>query len=140
MTTIAFKNGVLAADTRWSDEGRSDDYSPKIWRVGKVLIGACGSRSAAAKFRQWVLDGMNGNSPYEGNPIGNGMLVAPGGKLVCWCGAGPWPVVSMPFYALGSGTHYAQGAMAAGATAEEAVRIASRYDQATGGELTVLHL
>lgn len=39
---------------------------------------------------------------------------------------------------MGSGGEFASGAMAMGATAAEAVRIAMKFDTKTGGEITVL--
>lgn len=52
------------------------------------------------------------------------------------CGA--WARNSNGFYGIGSGSDYALGALAAGATPEEAVRIAGRYDTYTNQELTVV--
>lgn len=42
------------------------------------------------------------------------------------------------FYAMGSGKDFASGAMAAGATAEEAVQCAIQFDTCSGGEVQVL--
>lgn len=57
----------------------------------------------------------------EGNPVNN--LYPQGG-----------------FYAIGSGTRFAMGAMAAGGTATEAVKAAARLDVNTGGQLNEWHL
>lgn len=53
-----------------------------------------------------------------------------------------WGILKFPTqdYAIGSGTDYARGAMMAGASAEEAVRIASNLCIYTGGKITVLRL
>jgi len=48
--------------------------------------------------------------------------------------------VRAPFYALGSGYQVAMGAMEFGATAEEAVRAAIKWDTGSGGDVTVLRL
>lgn len=51
----------------------------------------------------------------------------------------PYPVDG-PFFAVGSGAEIAIGAMAMGASAEQAVKIAAMYDTQTGGKVTVLSL
>lgn len=138
MTTVAYRDGVLAADTLTTANGNVDGYLPKISRVGRVLVGFAGSIPVGLKFRQWVADGMHGDSPYEGGDTGNGLVVSDAG-IVCWSGKGQWPVTT-GYYALGSGSDIAMGAMEHGATAEEAVRIAARVNVDTGGEITVLRL
>lgn len=45
--------------------------------------------------------------------------------------------IESEFYAIGSGADFALGAMAVGASAEESIRVASRFDAHTGGEVTV---
>lgn len=138
MTTIAYRDGVLAGDTLTTANGNRDGYMQKVRRVGRVLIGFCGPISKGLKFEQWVKDGMTGDSPYHGGDSGNGIVVSTAG-IVCWSGAGPWPVTT-EFYALGSGTELAMGAMELGATAEQAVAVAAKHNVDTGGQITVLRL
>jgi hypothetical protein len=137
MTTIAYRDGVLAADSLATSNGLRDDYGSKIWKIGRVLVGACGDRAICLKFREWVANGLEGDSPFQGKEDGNGIVVAPGGNVVCWGNHGPWPV-STPFYSLGSGYQIAIGALEMGATASEAVEIAARHDTSTGGRVAEL--
>lgn len=137
MTTIAYRDGVLAADTLSTSNGLVDDYGPKIWRLGRLLVGAAGSRALCLKFRGWVASGMGGEGPFDGKDEGNGLVIPPEGPLVCWSYLGCWPV-NAPFYALGSGYQIAMGAMQMGATAEQAIQAAAAHDTMTGGEITVL--
>lgn len=66
------------------------------------------------------------------------LVLFPGGdQIIRFNHDGP-SEMRAPFYADGSGWEIALGAMAAGATAEEAVHIASRYDTKTGGSVTTL--
>jgi hypothetical protein len=139
MTTIAYKDGVLAADTLATSNCLRDNYGTKIWRVGKLLVAASGNKACCLRFRTWVADGMEGESPFEGADLGNGLVIAPDGNIVCWGENGPWPV-TVPFYTLGSGYQLALGALAAGASAIEAVKIAAEYDTHTGGEVESLTL
>lgn len=136
MTTIAYRDGVLAADTLFNANDMRDSYGPKIFRVGKVLVGVAGSIAAGLRLRGWVESGMKGESPYFGTDHGNGIVASEAGVMV-WSGAGCWPVRE-PFYALGSGQAFAIGAMAAGKRSDQAVRIAARFDIYTGGKVTIL--
>lgn len=137
MTTIAVRDGVVAADTLLTANGLRDDFGPKVWRVGKVLVAACGSRPTCLRFREWVAAGMRGDSPFN-DEDGNGIVVSHAG-IVCWSKKGCWPV-RQPFYTLGSGYQVALGALEAGATAEEAVRAAIKWDTGSGGEVMVMSL
>lgn len=140
MTTIAYKDGVLAADTLATCNGYLEGRQTKIARVGKALVGAVGSTPMCNRFRGWVAAGMTGESPFEGKDEGNGIVVTPDGVIVVWSHLGPWAVQDRPYYALGSGEQIAVGAMAAGASAEEAVRIAMRHDTISGGDVMVLRV
>lgn len=138
MTTIAYRDGVLAADTLATSNDVRDDYGPKIWRVGRLLVGASGSRPLCLRFRDWVANGMGGESPFYGDNKGNGIVIAPD-SVVAWSESGSWPVAA-PFYSLGSGYQLAMGAMEMGATAEQAVAASIKHDCLSGGEITVLSL
>lgn len=138
MTTIAYRDGVLAADTLTTSNGNRDGYLCKVRRVGRVLVGFSGSIARGLKFEQWVRDGLQGDSPYRDTDSGNGIVVSEAG-VVCWSSAGPWPVTTN-CYALGSGGEFAMGAMEFGASAAEAVAVAAKHNVDTGGEITVLRL
>ena len=58
-------------------------------------------------------------------------------------GSGKKPVlvpINAPFYAIGSGSHFALGAMWQGASAAEAVQAAIVFDTGSGGEVDVIEL
>jgi len=139
LTTIAYRAGVLAADTLHTWNGTRDLYEPKAWRVGDKLVAASGSTSLIMRFREWVAAGMEGESPMHGVEKGGNGLVVTADGVTCFDIHGSWPVRE-EHYALGSGSDIATGAMAMGATAEEAVRAAIRFDTGSGGEITVLRL
>lgn len=138
MTTIAWDGKTLAADTLATANGLRDHKTTKAFRHKGVLIAACGSSALCGKFREWVIAGMNGESPFEGAEDGTGFVVSEG-AAVCFGTSGCWSV-SEPFYTLGSGYPIALGALAMGATAKQAVEIAARFDTTTGGEITALSL
>ncbi len=139
MTTIAYRDGVLAADTLSTANGLRDDYGPKVWKHKGVLGAAAGTGAICLKFQDWVRNGMPGDCPFQGTDGGNGIVVAPDGQMVCWGTNGPWPV-KQPFYTLGSGYQIALGAMEMGATAVEAVVAAMKFDTSTGGEVQFVRL
>jgi ATP-dependent HslUV protease subunit HslV len=138
MTTVAWDGTTLAADSLSTANGLRETMGAKIWRVGPLLVGAAGSRALCLRFREWVADGLDGESPFHGTDEGNGLVVPPTGQPLAWGEHGCWTCPA-DIYALGTGYQLAMGAMAAGATAEQAVEIAARFDTHTGGPITVLH-
>jgi 20S proteasome alpha/beta subunit len=138
LTTIAWRDGVLAADTLVTSNSIRDGHQQKIHRVGPVLVGGVGYCGTYELFRTWVRGGMKGDSPYQGRDDGHGFL-ASRCAVLCFGGSGPRHVRG-PFSAHGSGWEIAMGAMAMGANAEQAVRTAIEWDTGSGGEVTVLKL
>lgn len=137
MTTIAFRDGVLAADSLVTNGNGWCGEVDKIGRAPKGgLWGISGSLCYLDGYLKWLAN-------EEGEPLAaketSLILVRSDGAVREWCEVG-WVDVRAPFYAFGSGEQYAMGAMASGASAEASVRIAARYDTKSGGEITVLKL
>jgi ATP-dependent protease HslVU (ClpYQ) peptidase subunit len=144
MTTIAYRDGVLAADTQVTCGGTVDGWTRKAFRKGRLLYAVSGGTGLANAFRSWVEGGMIGEAPSlkgadDDKDSAHGFLF-PGGNRVVWRYNDVWTSHKAPFFAAGSGSEIALGAMLAGATAEQAVRAAAERDTSTGGEITVLHL
>ena len=137
MTTVAFDGRVLAADRLVS--GGFPCSMGKIWKLksGAYFTG-CGSYDRMVEVADWLdkYDPADGDAkrpwlPPEQDTIF--ILVSPEGQGA-WLS---WPYlrpVTFPErrFAVGSGSEYAIGAMAAGVGAVKAVRIASEYDADTG--------
>lgn len=141
MTTIAFANGVLAADTQTTSGELRDGFNIKIAKRGSVLAAASGTSALCRLFMDWFRSGMKGDAPAmkAGDDFSAwGILFYEHDRIAILNEAGWETRQSTPLWTNGSGADLALGAMAAGATPEEAVRIASRYDRNTGGEITVL--
>lgn len=136
MTTIVFRDGVLAADRLRTAGSMRDGETRKVWKTSKgELVGACGSTAICESFRDWVKAGMCGESPFHGKKdSGNGLVVWPNGQMKCWGSEGPW-AVRAPFYSLGTGYEIALGALQMGADAAKAVRCAIKHDTASGGKV-----
>lgn len=140
MTTIAYRDGVLAADTLVTENGRVCGYTTKIRLHRGLLWGTTGCLIHQGQFDAWVLGGMGGPPPTmktEANATSSALLIA-GQNLLTFDDHG-WDAMPLPeFYAVGSGAPLAIGAMAAGATAREAVACASLFDIYSGGAITEL--
>ena len=143
MTTIAYDGKTLAADTQMTIGDTTDSTCIKIVKRGAVLAGACGTSAMCKAFRDWFIGGMRGDPPKPYHAEKSdwsywGLIFPPQSDSFLILQEPGWNWLRAPFYATGSGGDIATGALAMGATAEEAVRVASRFDTATGGEITVL--
>lgn len=138
MTTIAYRDGVLAADTLATREGVRSSYQPKIHKLpdGRLLA-KVGNAPTANALKRWIEAGAPEDSQPEGEAA---IIVFSANGAAIYEDGGCEPVGDGPFFAWGCGSPIALGAMAAGATAEQAVRIACEWDSLTGGEVTVLEL
>lgn len=139
MTTIAVKDGVMAADTQETDQGLRMPCS-KIYkkRIGKknprtVYFGTAGGSYAGMIFVDWygsrkafpeALKYLHEDEDFCILMVDRGVLYH-----VNWM-CRPVEILA-DYYAVGSGSHLALGAMSAGASAEEAVKIAADYDPFT---------
>jgi len=138
MTTVAWKDGVVAADTQATSEyGAITGHFVKIELLenGSILA-MLGDACTAYPLRDWFLGDRDKDQP------GKGMIVVfkRDGRHLLYNDGG-WQILApAAFRAFGSGGELALGAMAAGASAKEAVEIAIRLNVHTGGEVTVLGL
>lgn len=147
MTTIAYRDGVIAADSRVThgeNESARIHSCKKLFRKtvtqGKksfdVIIATAGESSPGMVFVDWY---------GTGKPIPE-MFMHLGGDFICLVlspqGLFEFDVycrgeqVLDDFYAVGSGAKAALGAMHCGKSAIEAVRVAARIDPYTGGRIT----
>jgi hypothetical protein len=138
MTTLAYRHGVLAADSLTTSNGYRDGQAIKIRKLGPLLVGGCGTSAICEQFVDWVKNGMKGDSPWTGKDAGNSMVVLPDDTILVWGHNGPWRSRS-DFYAMGSGELLALGAMAHGANAAEAVEAAMRFDVHSGGPVRTIY-
>lgn len=147
MTTIAFRDGVMAGDSRGGDENVGIVTIPKVFRKkikGKdYLFGVAGYWEAAMMFLEWFrtreaalherLMKLHDTSEFD-------VLVWDGKKLLC-ADQFMYPIeVTEPYYALGSGAHHAITAMDCGRSARQAVQMAMKRDPNTGGRVVSMRL
>lgn len=142
MTVIAIRDGVLAVDSLISGGGVNHGRAAK-WAAIPDLFG--GGFAAASGDLARGLEGLRdlaarGEVFWPRDDTGVAILHLKADGSVWLFELGQWITYDAPFYAAGSGEQIALGAMAAGATAEEAVNIACEYSQTCGGAVHVLRL
>lgn len=140
MTCIAVsvKHGVLAADTRCSADGVMFGVS-KVRRIGKRVLAAAGDWDYVLKFWELIKGKSNKEIGLHDEANLEAIELNEDG-IFLYSGAGKRYRINDEFFAIGSGAPYAIGAMAMGATPEEAVALAARFDPATGGAIEVFPL
>lgn len=148
MTTIAFRDNIMAADTKVSDEGVHFADMVCIKKIDNMLIGASGNIDVVEWFlRTWnkfSLDSVNLDHPvarlesnkdqeFEALVVTQGQLYYLTPKLIA-------TKIDAKYIAIGSGQNLALGAMYMGASAIKAVEAAMAHDQHTGGKVITVNL
>jgi hypothetical protein len=141
VTTIAYRDGVLAADTAMCLSGTMVGQMVKIVRRDDGdMAGTSGNADFASKFQDWFMGGENGESPKPTESerhMDRGVIFRKAGPIEVFEPGGMFKI-SADYYAFGSGMDYAIGAMFAGAEATVAVEAAIEHDPHSGGTVTVL--
>lgn len=142
MTTFAYRNGVLVSDTAVTMSGQYIGTTVKIAKKGPFLAAASGTASLARGFMDWFSGGMK-DKPVTFIQNGKedwscwGYIFCPDGLMLSFEPSGVNHHRS-EFLADGSGAQLAMGAMAYGASAKKAVRIACQYDISSREPITIL--
>lgn len=135
MTTIVATPTVIVADSRCS-HACTGFATQKVFRTPSgELIGIAGSLGDALKFVEWYSAGANlKKKPEFLCEEGFDALVVDGSRIVIWDHELiPTPIFD-PFYAIGSGSHAALGALHSGQDPVEAVKIACLVDRQGSSE------
>ena len=139
MTTIAYKDGVLAADSLVTCGNSRDGSMVKIAKRGPVLAAAAGAIGGCSAFLDWFRGGMLGDAPVspDGPHNWTGVLFTPDDRVLV-LENGCWTATRQAEVTMGSGAEFAQGALSMGADPVRAVKVAIMHDTQSGGEITVL--
>lgn len=152
MTTIAFRDGVIAADSRSTIEteagGSTKHVCAKLFRktikegrkTFDVIIGTAGEVGPALVYLDWY--GTPGDPPrvlLDHDPDFTCLILRPDGLFEVDKFCRPDKVLE-PFYAIGSGRKEALAVMHHGGSAVDAVRIAAKIDPFTGGKVHAMRL
>lgn len=136
MTTIAFKDGVMAADSMQSGDFIDPVECKKILKIKvynnviptDVLVGCAGQVSALSAFIAWYKECKKPEKWPAGFEEGFSALVYHNSELLYYGGSYGYGIDVGKFSAIGTGSEIAMGAMMAGASAVEAVEIACDLD------------
>jgi len=137
VTTVAYRDGILAADRQCSY------HCMPVAKIRRLkdgsLVGMAGNGPACEEAVSWLDCG--GQKPVidKDRPFTLLRLYVNGRVEKIEDLNYPLQIL-LPYFAIGSGADYAMGAMAHGATAEEAVLIATKHDESTGGGVDTLAL
>ena len=136
MTTIAYRAGVLAAD-RQANQGNLKTKGTKLFKLGKVAVGVSGSYAHGIAFCRWLLTDQKEDCPI-GDDTSALVMSLETGACDLWETPGVGIPIEDEFASIGSGSHFAYGAMEMGADAKAAVRVASKWDVHTGHGVQVV--
>jgi hypothetical protein len=130
MTTIAFDGEILASDSR-STGNYIEDKTKKLFKQGNRYYGFCGRVTTAYLFLQWSNDRTKEKPRLEDDfeviEIEKGKPYYYDKNLVKTPSSIPCSI--------GSGCHLAMAAILCGKNAKEAVEIAKKLDENTGGKV-----
>lgn len=139
MTTVAWDGKTLAADSQ-ATVGAIRARVVKIVRSPDGFLAAgAGELNSITPWLRWVSAGLNPDEqPDELHSKSHVIIIDPKGKAFTFEGSPTRLPLLNKFWALGSGMELALGAMAMGADARTAVKVAAKFDVYTGGRIVVL--
>lgn len=135
----------MAADTM-AYLGRGEAKHTRKTKLRRLPDGTVAGASSSevgltGALLDWAEAGLHDEDYPAAADVRFELLVAlPGGSALLYHDGRRPTEVMAEFYAIGSGSGYALGAMDRGASAVEAVLTASRFDHFTGGEVEELRI
>ena len=141
MTTVAYKDGLLACDSLISMTDNIN-YGEKYLITDKHVWGFAGCRGNVLLFIEWINAGMDRKAlPAIAKDDGFSAIQIDRNDLTVSVWFPPQLIaqkINSDHEAIGSGGSIAMGAMGFGASAAEAVEVAARHDVYTGGPIHVI--
>lgn len=141
MTTIAYRSGVLAADTLIAYSSITNGQRNKISRCGNYTVALAGPAWLREPIETWCSQDCSASPPsalVENEGSFAALIIRNKTGQVFEYDSGYLLPVMADYTAIGSGALLALGAMAHGASAVEAVEAAALHDKNTGGPVTSL--
>lgn len=132
MTVVAWDGKTLAVDRQATSGGLISEHTKIIKLKDGEVLAFWGHINEYALITSWYVNGaIESEFPKLSDQIGM-LVVSPEGAAVEY-EANPAPIeIEVSFYAWGQGRELAMGAMAAGADAIQAVRIANQHSAYCG--------
>lgn len=144
MTAIAYRDGILAADSvGWGAQNSAVivPVVPKIKRTeARAIYACCGWDIDIYAFDRWVIYPAERPDPFNRDDGFQALMLREDGTLWLFDNSLRCAPVVAPFYAIGANTGFLMGAMHAGASAAEAVRLAIVHTDGAGGTVQVERL
>lgn len=143
MTTVAYKAGVMAADTQMTFSDESKGRVSKILRLDDGSLFACaGHIKPVNKLRAWAKTGFDPTKKpgVSSKSSIEALLIKPDGSIWYYDWTLEADKLENEFFAIGSGRPYALGALASGKTAVQAVKIAAQFDTNTSEPIDKMEL
>lgn len=142
MTTIAIRDGLIAADSLIAYSSITNGHREKIEDCGRYAVALAGLAKLRKPLEKWVREGCKAErvpqTLLDHEDKFSALIIDRLVGQVYEFDEGDLVPVYADYTAIGSGALLAIGAMAHGATAEEAVLAAARHDKNTGGPVTSL--
>lgn len=142
MTTICTNGKVIAADTKVIYYGVVPGRTAKIDKINPhTILAAAGDTVAAWRARNffseddWLL-----RDPLELKDYEFEALLWYKGKIFILVGSTVPHLLGESVFAIGSGGQYARAGLELGLTPEDAIKLASKLDVNTNGEVEVVRL
>jgi hypothetical protein len=144
MTAIVYRDGIMAADSVvWTAGERIKIATdPKIIRLANGgLLGCSGFTDEIRTFQEWMREsGVPPGEHFDKDNDFTAVRVDPDRTIwQCWT-ALKWVRSAHTFAAIGACSQFLYGALFAGASAEETVRLAVLHTDGAGGEVQVERL
>lgn len=139
MTTIAYRDGVLAGDTLVCGEIKCKAVKVFALKRGG-LVGGAGDLPSVLAFVDWLDRPKSEKPDLSHDDDFEALVISPDGSIE-WYERTLRPVpIAEAYYAIGSGGPFAMGRMDGGGTAEDAVASGIRWDSGSGGEVVAVRL
>lgn len=137
MTTIAVTKTGMACDLQFTHpSGYKFKGSTKVHQVYNpsiypkpFYVGFSGAAQECQQVVNWLMHPEDKPPKVRGSEF---VVLTADKKMFTFVQPTSWLEINQPYYAIGSGNHYATGAMAAGKSPLEAVKIAAKHDPGTG--------
>ena len=135
MTSIVYRDGILAADSGHFSGNLLVCRESKITRAPDGTIGACcGSAHSSTYFDEWLITRREAPFEVEDEDF-YGLFITSDGRVHsvnCHGELFAFPT-SMEWFSIGVAIEFTQGALAAGATARQACELACLYVKGCAG-------
>ncbi|MCP5005525.1 MAG: hypothetical protein GY941_16540 [Planctomycetes bacterium] len=140
MTTIAYKDGVLAADSMvCTKNGIKIAQINKIIKNKNGMAGIAGNLGDVSKIKEWMNIGADINKLLDFSKGSSAIFIKPDGSIN-FIEEGSVINVAADFVAVGTGEEIAMASMMAGVSAKKAVHIACKLDAYSGGKIKTVRM